>query len=106
LDVVYGSKGLREDIIGEVLKAEKFVEKIKHIHLQVHETLKKSLEKYKAIHDQHKNDKSFKVRDVFWLQINKERLQGHVVLAQNLPNSFSYLLPKKINQPPPTKCFY
>jgi hypothetical protein len=57
-----------------MLKAEKFVENIRQIHLQVHETLKKSLEKYKAIHDQHKTNNSFKVVDIFWLQLNMERL--------------------------------
>jgi hypothetical protein len=31
-----------EDIIGDALKEEKNVEKIRQIHLQVHETLKKS----------------------------------------------------------------
>jgi hypothetical protein len=43
LDVVYGHQGgVREDISGEVLKVEKFVEENKQIYLQVHETLKKS----------------------------------------------------------------
>jgi hypothetical protein len=33
LDVVYGHQGgVREEIIGEVLKVEKFFEKIRHIH--------------------------------------------------------------------------
>jgi hypothetical protein len=51
LDVVYGQKeGVREDIKGDALRAENFVEKIRQIHLQVEETLKKSQEKYKAIH--------------------------------------------------------
>jgi hypothetical protein len=45
LDVVYGQQGgVREDITGEALKVEKFVENIRKIHLQVHETLKKSQE--------------------------------------------------------------
>jgi hypothetical protein len=50
LDVVYGQQGgVREDIIiGEALKVKKFVEKIRQIHLQVQETLKKSQERYKA----------------------------------------------------------
>jgi hypothetical protein len=55
LDVVYGQQGgVREDITGEALKVEKFVEKIRQIHLQVQEMLKKSQEKYKARHDQHR----------------------------------------------------
>ena len=32
-------------------------------------------EKYKARHDQHKTEKSLKVGDKAWLQLNKERLQ-------------------------------
>jgi hypothetical protein len=58
------------------LKEEKFVENIRQIHLQVQEMLKKSQEKYKARHDQHRTEKSFKVGDRVWLQLNKERLQG------------------------------
>jgi hypothetical protein len=38
--------------------------------------LKKSQEKYKAKHDQHITEKSFKVGDKVWLQLNKEILQG------------------------------
>jgi hypothetical protein len=44
--------------------------------LQVQETLKKSQERYKARHDQHRTEKTFKVGDRVWLQLNKERLQG------------------------------
>jgi transposase-like protein len=56
---------MREDIIGEALKEEKFVEKIRHMHLQVqvHETIKRSEEKYKTKLDQHRTEKSFKVGD-------------------------------------------
>jgi hypothetical protein len=39
---------VREDTMGEVLKAKKFDENIRKIHLQVHETLKNSQERYKA----------------------------------------------------------
>jgi hypothetical protein len=53
LDVVYGQQGVRENVKGEALKMEKFVEKIRQIHLQVQWTMKKSQEKYKARHDQH-----------------------------------------------------
>jgi hypothetical protein len=45
--------------------------------LQVQDTLKKSQERYKAQHDQHKTKKTFKVGDRVWLHLNKERLQGH-----------------------------
>jgi hypothetical protein len=34
--------GVREVMIGEALKAEKFIDTIRKIHLQVHETLNKS----------------------------------------------------------------
>jgi hypothetical protein len=73
LDVYGNQGGVREDIIGEALKAKKFVEKIRHIHLQVDETMKMSQEKYKAKHDQHITENSFKVGDTVWLQLNKER---------------------------------
>jgi len=63
LDVVNGKQGVREEIIGETLKDEKFVEKIRQIHLQIQETLKKSQDWYKAIHDHHITDKTFKVAD-------------------------------------------
>jgi hypothetical protein len=33
LDVVYGQQGVREDLTRDALKVEKFVEKIKQIHL-------------------------------------------------------------------------
>jgi hypothetical protein len=72
---VYGQQGgVREDITRDVLKVEKFVEKIKKIHLQVHEILNTSQEKYKARHDQHRTYKTFRVGDKVWLQLNKERL--------------------------------
>jgi hypothetical protein len=63
-------------IIGEALKSYKFVENIRQIHLKVQETLNKSWEKHKARHDQHKTEKLFKVGEKFWLQLNKEILQG------------------------------
>jgi hypothetical protein len=58
---------VREDLIGDALKEEKCVEKIREIHLQVHETLNKSQEKYKARHYQHRTEKTFKVGDKVWL---------------------------------------
>ena len=38
--------------------------------------MKKSQGKYKARNDQHINEKSFKVGDRVWLQLNKEILRG------------------------------
>jgi hypothetical protein len=58
------------------LKEKKIVENIRQIHLQVQETLKKSREKYKAQHGQHRIEKTFKLGDKVWLYLNKERLQG------------------------------
>jgi hypothetical protein len=64
LDVVYGQQSeVKEDLTGDALRAEKFVEMIRQIHLQIQEMLKKSQEKYKAEHDQHITEKSFKVGD-------------------------------------------
>ena len=65
-----------EDLTKDALMAEKIVEKIRHIHIQVQYTLHKSKKKYEARHDQHRTNKSFKVGDRVWLQLNKERLQG------------------------------
>jgi len=75
LDIAYGQQGeVREDLIGDALRAEKFIENIMEIHLQVQETLQKTQHKYKARHEQHIIEKSFKVGDKLWLQLNKERL--------------------------------
>jgi hypothetical protein len=38
--------------------------------------LKKSQEKYKARHDQHRTERTFRVGDRVWLQMNKERILG------------------------------
>jgi hypothetical protein len=58
---------VREEIIRDGLKEEKNVEKIRKIHLQVQKALNKSQEKYKAIHDQHRIERTFKVGDRVWL---------------------------------------
>ena len=78
LDVVYGQQEvLREYIIVDALRAQKVIDKVNKIHLQVQETLKRSwLEKYKEINYQHKVDKTFKVGDRVWLHLNKEILHG------------------------------
>lgn len=47
----------------KALKAKIFIDEIKYIHLQVQGTLKKSLEKCKARHDQHIIEKTFKLGD-------------------------------------------
>jgi hypothetical protein len=68
LDGVYGQQGgVREDLTGDALREIFFVENIMQIHLQVQEMLKKSREKYKAIHDQQRTEKSFKVGEKVWL---------------------------------------
>jgi molybdopterin converting factor small subunit len=67
---------VREDLTRDALKAEKIVEKIRKIHLQVQETLKKLQQKYKARHDQHITERTSRVGDKVWLQLNNERLQG------------------------------
>jgi hypothetical protein len=33
LDVLYGQQGVREDVVGEALKEEKFVEKIRQMQI-------------------------------------------------------------------------
>jgi hypothetical protein len=77
LDVVYGNQGgVRENLTGDALKAKKYVEKIRKIYFQVQETLNKSQENCKARHDQHIIERTFRVGDRVWLQLNKERLHG------------------------------
>jgi hypothetical protein len=74
---VYGQQGgVKEDLTRDALKAKMIVEKIRQIHLQVQETLKKSQEKYKDRHYQHKTKRTFRVGDKVWLQLDKERLHG------------------------------
>ena len=67
---------MRQDTSCEELRLEKFINRIQQIHLHVHETLKKSREKYNEMHDQHRVEKTFKVGDRVWLHLTKERLQG------------------------------
>jgi hypothetical protein len=77
LDIAYGKQGgVREDLTGDALRAEFFIEKIRKIHIQVQETLQKSQEKYKARHDQHRKEKSFKVGDKVWLQVEQGEATG------------------------------
>jgi len=59
LNIAYGK--VREDFQGDSLRTKKIMEKIRQIHIHVRKTLQKSQEKYKARHDQHKTEKSFKV---------------------------------------------
>ena len=74
--------------------------------MEVRETLKKSQEKYKAEHDQHKVEKSFKLGDRVWLHLNKERLWGLVKKIKDLRYSPFEVLDKvednsyRINLPP------
>ena len=77
LDVVHRQHGGEgEGTTYEAFRIEKFIDKIRQIHLQVQETLKKSQKKYKARHDRHRIEKTFKVGDKVWLHLNKKRLQG------------------------------
>jgi hypothetical protein len=55
---------VREDLGGDALKVEKIVENISQIHFQVQETLNMLGEKYKARHDKHITEKTFKVGDM------------------------------------------
>jgi hypothetical protein len=67
---------VREYLTGDALKVEKIVENIRQIHFQVQETLNKSQEKYKARHDHHRTEKTFRVGGRVWSLLNKERLEG------------------------------
>ena len=61
LDIAYLQQGgVKEDLKRDSLRAKKFVEKIRHIHIQVQEILHKLHEKYTTRHDQYIIEKSFK----------------------------------------------
>jgi hypothetical protein len=53
----------------KVDKATRFIERIQHIHQQVHEILQKSNAKYKQRHDQHRVSHQFQVGDNVWLHL-------------------------------------
>ena len=58
----------------EVEKTSSFIERIQHIHQQVHDILDRSNSKYKQRHDQHRVPHNFQVGDKVWLHLQKERL--------------------------------
>ncbi|XP_020259503.1 uncharacterized protein LOC109835947 [Asparagus officinalis] len=57
-------------------QAQRFLEKIAHIHATVEAQLKKSQAKYKAKHNQHQVPCNFGKCDMVWLKLSKERLKG------------------------------
>ena len=67
---------MREETIQEEMKENNFIKNFIQIHLQEHETSKRSEEKYKVQHDQHIIEKTIKVRDKVQLHLTKERLHG------------------------------
>ena len=88
-----------------------FIDNNREIHLQVHEELKKALEKYKVRHDQHMVEKTFKVGDRVWSHLNRGRLQGHGNTIKELRYGPFEVLEKvgdnsyKLNLPP-YMCIY
>lgn len=60
----------------KVTRANKFIERIRQIHLKVKEQLEKSQAKYKARHDKHRREHKLHVGDKVWLYLSKEKLQG------------------------------
>ena len=52
------------------------IKHIQHIRQQVHDILKKSNDKYKQRHDQHRVPHNFQVDDKVWLHFQKECLTG------------------------------
>ena len=63
-------------IPSKVSKANSFIERIQHIHQQVHDILDRSNAKYKHRHDQHQVQHNFQVDDKVWLHLQKKRLTG------------------------------
>ena len=75
MDFTFG----KDDIIDGCHDAEKdskFIQKVQAIHQVVEAQLEQSQAKYKARHDKHCIDHQFQVDHRFWLDINKERMQG------------------------------
>jgi hypothetical protein len=92
---VYGkSGGMVEDVTSEALRENKFVEKIRQIHFHVQETLKKSQEKYKERHDQNLTKNSLKFGEIFFLQLNTERLHGPSMKIKDSQNGLFEVLEK------------
>ena len=69
-------KDIAVDGHNDVDKAKHLIKQIQLVHQKVHEQPEKTQTKYKSIHDKHRVDHDFQVRDQVWLYINKERLQG------------------------------
>ena len=57
-------------------KVKRFIDRIRQIHIKVHNKIEKSQEKYKLHHDQHRIDHKLCVGDKGFLYLNKERMQG------------------------------
>lgn len=60
----------------ETYKADKFIDKIRHLQQEVHEIFEQSNKKYKDIHDQPRNPHHFHIGDKVQLHLHKENLQG------------------------------
>jgi len=74
-DCVFGYQRDEEDSLEkEEKQAEKFVEKIRQIHLKVQEQLQTSQVKYNIGHEKYRVDRKFHVGDHVWLHIKRERL--------------------------------
>ena len=67
---------IKEDGYDNADKVMKFIQKIQKVHEAVQEHLEKIQAKYKIRHGKHQMDHHFKVGDLVWLYINKERLKG------------------------------
>jgi hypothetical protein len=86
--------GMVEDVTSEALRENKFVEKIRQIHFHVKETLKKSQEKFKERHDQHLTKNSLKFGEIFFPQLNTERLHGPSMKIKDSQNGLFEVLEK------------
>jgi hypothetical protein len=62
----------------EAIKDTRFIERIQHIHQQVHNILQKSNAKYKQRHDQHRVPQSFRWAKKFGCTCRKNTLQGPI----------------------------
>jgi len=72
LDIVYGQPKEKETNSSDVLKVKMFINRIREIQIYNWDKLKKYREKYKAMHDHHRVEKTLKIEYGVWFHLGKE----------------------------------
>jgi hypothetical protein len=57
-------------------KTKRFIQRIQWVHQEIHEQMEKRKSKYKARHENNKDDHQFQVGKKVWLHIIKDRTKG------------------------------